>query len=106
MHAHLAAQIRQRSPLRLRPDSVPTDDVVELSMVLRLDSLELCSVHLDRALHAFAAGERLRRGNYGLRLDEYADQARVLLLGEHTSQLQDACSRGRPSCADPYLSQL
>ncbi len=50
-----------------------TDDVFKLGPVVRLDALELCLVHFDSALHAFAAGERLRRGNCGLRLHEYAD---------------------------------
>ncbi len=106
MHAHLAAQIGQRSPLRLRPDSVTTDRVIEQGPVVRLDTLELRSVFLDQAQHSLAAGERLRRGNRGLRLHEYADQARAVFLGEHASELQDACRLGVPIDEDDDFPKL
>src|SRR6266852_6127118 len=92
MHAHLAAQVGQRSPLRRDP--VTTDDVFELGAVVRLDPLELRSVHLDYAEHALAAGERLGRGTCGLRLHEYGGQVRTVLLGEYAGELQDACRLG------------
>jgi len=45
VHTHLAAPVGQRSPLR--PDPVTTDDILEQGPMVRLDSLELCSVRLN-----------------------------------------------------------
>src|SRR5258708_12579243 len=89
MHAHLAAQVRQRSPLRLGADSVTTNDVVEQRPVVCLDLLELRSVHLDHAPHALATRERFRRRNGGLRLPQYPDQAAPLVGGGPPPQPPD-----------------
>src|SRR5260370_3841687 len=102
MYAHLAAQVGQRSPLGT--DSVTTDNVLKLGPVVRLDALELCSVHLDRALHPFAAGERFGGGNYGLRLHEYADQPPAVLLGEQAGELRNARSLRAPLNEDHDFS--
>jgi len=59
MHPHLAAQVGQRSPLRLRPDSVDDGRCPQIGLCgSALDALELSLVYLDRALHAFTTGER------------------------------------------------
>jgi len=87
---------RATTPLRLRADSVAPDYVLEQGTMVRLDLLELCSVHLAHALHALAAGEGLGRGDCGLGLHEYADQACALLGGEYAGELQDAWPLGAP----------
>ncbi len=41
---------------------------------------------------ALPRGEHLRRGHGGLRLHEYGDQVRAVLLGEYPSELQDGAA--------------
>src|SRR5437899_1180949 len=74
--------------------------------VARLDALELYAVRLDHVEDALAAGEHLRLGDRGLRLDEYAGQARVVLLREYAGELQDASDLGAPIDEDDDFTEL
>jgi hypothetical protein len=56
-------------------------------------------------LHARAASESLRRRNRGLRLQEYTDQARAVLLGQFAGELQDASRLGMPIDEDDDFSE-
>src|SRR5258707_15753751 len=80
-YGDFAAQVGQRSPLR--PDSVTTDNVFELGSVIRLNSLDFGLVRVDHVQDALAAREHFRCRSCGLRLDEYANQARPPLLRDH-----------------------
>jgi hypothetical protein len=82
---------------------VTTNDVVEQRPIVCLDLLELRSVHLDHAPHALATRERFRRRNGGLRLHEYADQARAVLGGKHPGEREDACCLGLAINEDDYF---
>src|SRR5258708_3736059 len=92
--------------MRRNWDALPTDHVLAQGPVVRLDPLKFCSVPLNQVEHAFAAGEHLGRGNCGLRLHEYADEARAVLLGEYAGELQNARSLGAPIDEDHDFPQL
>jgi hypothetical protein len=70
------------------------DDVLEPRPAVRLDPLDFGSVHSDYVYDALLAREHFRCRSCGLRPDEYADQARALLLRECAGELQDSCSLG------------
>ncbi len=74
--------------------------------MVRLNLFELCLVRIDHLPDALAQRERLRRGKCWLRLHEYGDEVRAVLLGEYAGVLQNARSLALPIYKDHDIPEI